>query len=169
MSEATLLAFLAHSLELEREAGERYTELAEAMRTHHNTTVADFFARMAEEAAHHLAEVSDVAAGRALPSVAPWDFEWPDAEAPETMSYEVLHYRMTLHEAIELALANERAAERFYRGYAERSDESEVRRIAAVFADEERTHARHLEEALKALPEASPHARIDDDPPLIPE
>lgn len=169
MSEAALLEFLAYSTELEGEAGERYTELAEAMRTHHNAAVADFFDRMAGEAAHHLAEVAGIADGRALPSVAPWDFAWPDAEAPETLSYEVLHYRMTLREAIQLALGNERSAERFYRDYAERSDDGEVRRIAAFFAEEEQSHARHLEDMLQALPEESPHARIDDDPPLTPE
>ncbi|MEE4276876.1 MAG: ferritin family protein [Halieaceae bacterium] len=169
MSDAALLDFLAHSTELEREAGERYTELAESLRTHNNLEVADFFARMAEESANHLAEVSAIADGRALPSIAPWDFEWPDAEAPETLSYETLHYRMTLREAMLLALGNEHAAERFYRRYAEGDEDETVRRVAAVFASEERSHAQRLERALEALPEVSTLARIDDDPPQMPE
>ena len=49
--------FLAHSVELESEAQERYLELAESMATHNNGEVAAFFQRMAREASQHLAEV----------------------------------------------------------------------------------------------------------------
>jgi rubrerythrin len=164
-----LLEFLAYSAELEREAGERYAELAEAMGTHHNTEVADFFRHMAREAENHLADVAEIAGDRSLPAIAPWDFQWPEAEAPETASYEALHYRMSLREAMQLALANEQAAEGFYREYARRSDNADVRDVATRFADEERSHARYLEEALKDLPESSPFNRVEDDPPLMPE
>lgn len=169
MSDEPLLTFLAHSLELESESGERYRELADVMAAHHNEPVARFFARMADEAQHHLEEVRVIAAGRALPGIAAWDFRWPSEEPPETTSYEAVHYRMEVAEAMQLALANERAAESFYRGYAEGSDDPEVRRFAGLFADEEASHAAQLEAWLAEAPPSSPLSREEDDPPHMPE
>ena len=169
MSDEALLSFLAHSLELERESGERYEELAGMMETHHNAPVAGFFARMATEASLHLAEVESLAAGRELPQIPAWEFQWPDAEPPETTSYEALHYRMGLQEAMRLALQNERAAEAFYRHYAGDSDDAEVRRIASLFAAEEARHAQHLERLIAQTPRDSSLLREEDDPPHMPE
>jgi rubrerythrin len=169
MSSTALRTFLAYSTELEQESEERYAELAEAMEAHHNREVAAFFRRMADEASHHLAEVTLLTAGEELPSIHAWEFEWPDAEPPESTSYEAVHYRMTLREAMQLALANERAAESFYREYGNGSDDAEVRRIAAEFADEEAEHAQHLELMLQDVPEVSELAREEDDDPHMPE
>lgn len=169
MSDRALLTFLAYSEELERESQERYGELAAAMATHHNREVAEFFTEMARQAGEHLAEVLQISAGRTLPALKPWDFQWPTAEPPETFSYEALHYRMSLHAAVALALHNERAAERFYRQYGVGSDDRAVRRLAAQFAEEEAEHARALELLMKKTTDRRDHVREDDDPPHMPE
>lgn len=169
MSEGALLTFLAYSEELERESQERYAELAAAMATHNNREVAAFFEGMAQQAKEHLAEVLQISAGRELPALRPWDFQWPAAEPPETISYEALHYRMSLREALELALRNEYAAERFYRRYGESSDDGAVQRLAAQFADEEAEHARALELLVQKSTDRRDHGREDDDPPHVPE
>ncbi len=169
MSENSLLEFLAYSRELERESGERYSELAASMATHHNGAVASFFEDMAQQASEHLAEVLRLSSGRKLPTLDPWDFQWPEAEPPESTSYEALHYRMSLREAMDLALRNERAAEQFYREYGERSDDAEVQNIAAQFAEEEAEHAGALETLLAKLTDKREHTREDDDPPHMPE
>ena len=67
MFNSELAEFLAHSVELEAEARERYQELAEAMAVHHNSEVAEFFRRMATEASDHLAEVERIVGGAVLP------------------------------------------------------------------------------------------------------
>ena len=169
MSENALLLFLAYSRELERESGERYTELAASLAAHHNSEVASFFEDMAQQANEHLAEVLRLSSGRELPTLDPWDFQWPEAEPPESTSYEAMHYRMSLREAIDLALSNERAAEQFYREHGERSDDAEVQNIAAQFAAEEAEHARALEARLAELDDKREHTREDDDPPHMPE
>ena len=169
MANDDLMQFLAHSVELESEARERYLELADAMTGHHNEAVADFFARMAREAELHLAEVSELAAGMNLPQLKAWEFDWPEAEPPETASYEAVHYRMSLRQAISLALANERAAEQFYREVARNSSDSHTAGIAADFANEELSHAAELERMLAALPESGAHFREEDDEPHLPE
>ena len=58
-------------------------------------------------AAQHLEEVAGLAGDTPLPQLTAWEFEWPEAEPPETASYEAVHYRMSLRQAVELALANE--------------------------------------------------------------
>jgi rubrerythrin len=164
-----LMLFLAHSVELEAEARERYEELAGAMAQHHNAEVADFFERMAREASQHLAEVESMVGHVSLPVLKAWEFRWPRAEAPESASYEAVHYRMSLREAMNLALANEREAEQFYRQVAVTSDDPETQRIAGVFADEEASHAAALEKLLARQPPAPEHAREEDDEPHLPE
>lgn len=164
-----LMQFLAHSLELESEARERYLELADAMTGHHNVAVADFFTRMASEAELHMAEVSKLAAGMTLPQLKAWEFDWPEAEPPETASYEAVHYRMSLRQAITLALSHERAAERFYRKTAASSGDGETARIAGEFADEEHSHAAELERMLATTPENSVNLLEEDDEPHMPE
>ena len=169
MSNQHLEEFLAHSVELESEARERYLELAQAMAEHHNTEVAEFFAGMAEESRLHLAEVSELAEGMSLPEHKPWEFDWPEAESPETASYEAVHYRMSLRQAMLLALENERAAEKYYGSFAESSPDEETRKLAARFAAEEASHAAQLVVKIGKLPQESASQLEEDDDPNMPE
>ncbi len=153
MPNTELTTFLAHSVELESEAKERYEELVDTMAGHHNEEVARFFQRMASEADHHLAEVMQLAQQMELPVLKAWEFDWPEEESPETASYEAVHYRMSLRQAMSLALQNERAAERYYRQFAQRSADAETARIAQQFADEEASHAAQLERLIDDLPD----------------
>jgi hypothetical protein len=164
-----LATFLAHSVELESEAGERYGELADSMETHRNQPVAEFFRRMEAEAAQHLEEVAGLAGDTPLPQLTAWEFEWPEAEPPETASYEAVHYRMSLRQAVELALANERAAEAYYRDYAAGSGDRETISVATRFAEEESGHAAELMRILAGLPENGAHQLEEDDEPAMPE
>ena len=168
-STAELANFLAHSLELESEARQRYDELAESMAGHRNLPVAEFFRRMATEAEHHLQEVAELAGDTILPELKAWEFDWPEAEAPETSSYEALHYRMGLFEAMQLALGNERAAERYYRDFASASDDATTVATATRFADEELGHAAELERMMAPLPRQAAQLREEDDEPHMPE
>lgn len=160
--------FLAHAVALEEEAMTRYGELAETMATHNNPEVAAFFSRMSNESARHLAEVRELAGEQTLPTLAAWDFDWP-GEAPESASYEALHYRMDLRSAIALAIDNESAAEAFYRQAAARAGDADTAALALGFAEEEADHARQLRELLETTPMPPLNVREDDDPAHIPE
>lgn len=166
---APLEQFLAHSVALESEAGERYRELEATMRSHNNTEVADFFQRMGDEADSHLGEIEGYTAGRQLPAIPAWELDWPEAEPPETTSYEAVHYRMSLSEAIRLALANERAAKDYYAQVAAQTADSETATLAAAFAAEEAEHEAALVEMLQCLPSAPALHRLEDDEPHMPE
>lgn len=169
MAKQELAEFLVYSIELESEAHDRYQELADAMVAHNNQPVADFFQRMAQEASQHLREVEALSVGLELPDLKAWDFIWPEEEAPETASYEALHYRMSLRQAIVLALQNEQAAERYYRQRAREAVDSETAKLAAQFADEELSHAAELRRMMAALPEDRIHHLLEDDDPHMPE
>jgi rubrerythrin len=169
MARSQLAEFLAHSLELEGEARQRYEELADIMSTHHNHRVAEFFQRMSREASQHLAEVTELAADMTIPQHKAWEFDWPEPEPPETASYEAVHYRMSLRQAMKLALANERAAESYYRHVALGSKDAETASLAARFADEELGHAAELERLLAELPANGEHLHVEDDEPHMPE
>lgn len=164
-----LAEFLAHSLELESEARERYTEMADALAAHRNLEVAEFFQRMAAEAQEHLTEVHELSQGTKLPQLNAWDFDWPEAEPPETVSYEAIHYRMSLREAIALALAHERAAETYYRNFADNSTDSETVRIAGMFAEVESSHVAELQRLLSQQPMDATCSREEDEDPHMPE
>jgi rubrerythrin len=169
MSNTHLEEFLAHSVELESEARERYLELAQSMAEHHNAEVADFFGRMAEESRLHLEEVTELAEGLSLPDLKAWEFDWPEEESPEAASYEAVHYRMSLRQAMLLALDNERAAEKYYASFAESSADAETRQLAAKFAAEEASHAAQLVVKIGKLPRDSALQLEEDDDPHMPE
>ncbi len=163
-----LAVFLAHSLALESEARERYLELAESLAAHHNSDAAAFFQRMACEAGQHLEEVAELAGDHVLPQLQPWEYAWPGPEAPESASYEALHYRMSLGEAMHLALHKEQDAAAYYRQVATDSLCPETRRVAAGFAAEEEQHAAALQTMIAQLDESAEHHRLDEDDPQLP-
>jgi rubrerythrin len=164
-----LAEFLAHSVELESEARERYSELGEMMAAHNNLAVAAFFERMAHEASQHLAEVEEIVGIARLPQLRAWEYRWLDPEAPESASYEAVHYRMTLREAMLLALQNERDAEAFYRHVAGNTPDQETQRIATGFAEEEHRHAAALKNMIAELGEEPRFNKLEDDEPHMPE
>ncbi|ROR32487.1 ferritin-like domain-containing protein [Inmirania thermothiophila] len=160
---------LAHALAMEREAAERYGELADQMETFHNPEVAEFFRTMARHEARHVDEITDLATGMILPELAPWEYKWQTPEAPETPSTGETHYLMTPYHAVRLALRHERLARRFYNRVAEYTPNAEVRALARQFAQEEDEHVRHLERWLERLPVPETGWAEDPDPPTTQE
>ena len=162
--------FLAHSLELERESAEHYHQLAQSMAVHHNPEVAALFEQLAQRSADHARTIEQrVPAGDELPEIAPWEFKWhcPDPIQEDCLEPEV-HYLMTITEALNIALYNERRIWDFYEEVLKASD-AQVRALAEEIARETRNHLNLLEKWLaerKSLGEK----RVEDlDPPNMPE
>lgn len=169
MASKEMALFLAHAVELESEALQRYEEMADIMEAHHNTEVAHFFRRMAQEAMQHASEVAGFASGLDLPELKPWEFDWLEAEPPETASFESIHYRMSLRDAMSLALENEQAAHDYYQHVVESVPDKEAVKLAQQFADEELEHLAQLKRLIKDVPENSVHQWEEDDEPHMPE
>lgn len=142
--------FLAHAIQLEREAARRYEELSAAMGTEGNRALREFFGRMAHYSRLHLSQAAARGGFRDLPEIAPADFEWPDGVAPETAGWAGVDAQMDARAALELALAGERSGHAYYAAVAATTADAELRAIAGEFAAEEADHVRELEKLLAA-------------------
>lgn len=160
--------FLAFSITLEEEAAERHDELADVMETHNNLGVAAAFRKLAHFSRLHAAEVRALAAGRALPRIAPWEFDWEDMEAPETTDPALVDYLMSTRRALEIAMSNERRAHDFYHALGMQGRSDDIRSTAMEFASEEQEHVELLQRWLDRLADDD-GPRHDPDPPHMPE
>lgn len=164
---ANLGMFLAHAVELESEAAERYDELADSMEAHNNVEVAALFRDLATYSRKHRDEIRDIAAEHGpVPVVAPWEFQWGDSpESPEAAAFEDVHYLMTAHHALKMAVMCETQAEKYYAGVAAETRDPDVAELAREFADEESHHAALVRQWLERFPPPPKGWDEDPDPP----
>jgi rubrerythrin len=159
---------LARLHAMEREAAERYAELADQMETHNNRAVAAVFRELAAIEGRHATRLE--AHAGALPPVLPRGTgEPPGFERPETTPLDLVHYLMTPDQALALALANEERAARRFEAVAASAPEGALRRLAAELAAEEWRHAQLIRERLGRCPPRPPDWDHDPDPPRFSE
>ncbi len=165
----TLEALLAHAHALESEAVERYEELAEQMEAHNNPELAGLFHQMAAIERKHVDKVEQLAVAVELPRLAPWDYHWPTAEAPESVPVGQSHYRLTPYHALSLMIACEERAQRFFEAVAHDQTDLMVRATAGRMAEEERQHAELLQQWRHRYPEPAADWNVDLDEPVSQE
>lgn len=136
--------FLAHTIRLEQEAARRFEQLADAMQTSGNAEVGQLFKRLAAFSRMHLAEASARAGFRDVPDLREHDFEWPDAESPETAAIWAADPFIGPEQALQVALEAEAAGLAFYQGILESTADPEIRRFAQEFVAEEAQHVAEL-------------------------
>lgn len=152
--------FLAHAIALEREAAERYLELADMMESYRNDAVAATFRDMVRYSTLHHDEIVERARGVTLPELRSWQYRW--RQPPEVGGDEAFDPQLNVYDALRYARENEFRAQAFYSRAAEESEEAEVRRLAAEFAAEEAEHVRALDDWLAQTPR--PSATWQQDP-----
>ena len=160
---------LGHALAIEDEACTRYRDLADQMDVHNNPAAARFFRRMERLEGLHAEKIRMQIGAHALPQIAPWEYKWQDAEAPETTDFAVVDHMLTLVRALQLALHNEQRACDYFQAIERATTDSSVRELARELADDER---QHMEWLARELQDAALHpqpARADLDPPLAQE
>jgi rubrerythrin len=167
----TVPELLVHALELEQESAERYRQLAETMRIHHNVEVADLFRQLADMSEAHVSQVIARAEGIELPEIAPWDFKWSCPSSPEADCLEDnrLSYLMTPEDALHLALHNEIRGRDFYAHVASTAPILPVRALAGEMAEEENDHVDILKDWIARVGESETCRHEDLDPPNCPE
>lgn len=160
----TLTEFMAHALVMEVEAAQRYTELADAMETHNNREVAALFRKMAVIEGKHAEQIMTQMGWRDAP--APTGKEvWQGFEAPETTPHDEVHYLMTPFQALELALAAEIRAERFFAHLVEIATVETVRRAAREMHAEEQEHVELIRAWMDKVDKPGQDWAHDPDPP----
>ena len=156
---------MAQACALEAEAAERYAELAELMRRHHNAEVAELFGKLARIEGLHRDKILIRMGWTAPPD--PDAFRWQTPEGPETPDFADLHYLMTPWHALRLAEHNERRAAEFFERLAGQADlPDDVRAVAAESAAEEREHVHLIQAWLAKVPEPAAGWDEDADPPV---
>lgn len=158
---------LAYSLALETEAVDRFRDLADQMEMHHNYAVADLFRKLAEIEGLHIENVKKASAGKQLPSLLAWEFEWDGGESPEGGAMEDAHYLMQPWHAIELALHGERRAVAFFQHVADTSSDASVVKMALELLEEEEEHVTLLQKWQQRFPKPAADWDEDLDPPTI--
>jgi len=153
---------MAQAYALEREAVERYGELADVLSTHNNQEVAALFRRLASQEALHATEILRVMGW----TRAPQPRLMP--EAPEAPAYDEAHYLMHPWHALRIALGAEQRAHDFFQALAQRCEADELRQAAQQLQADEREHITLLEAWLQRVPEPPAGWDEDPDPPRYP-
>jgi len=143
----------AHAIAIEREAAERYAELATHMADLGNQAVAELFGRLAGLEAEHLETLLRRTDGVSVPQVAAAAYRWLDAGAPETAARDLVFRLMTPRNALEVALGAEQRAQEFFEHVFATAADPALRALAQEMAAEEREHVLLVEELLARTPD----------------
>jgi rubrerythrin len=145
----------AHALAIEREASVRYLEFAEHMADEGNDHVATLFRSLAKFEGEHVEQLLDATRDMVLPEIPTGEYAWLDQGTPEAAAHDLLFRLMTPYDALDIALAAERRAQRFFDEVYETATDDGLRELALDMAREEADHVDWVERALKANPD--PH------------
>jgi len=164
----TLEAFMQQAVAMELEAAQRYTEFADAMEIHNNREVAEMFRKMAKIEGKHAEQIMAEMGWREVPAMAPVP-AWEGFEGPETTPGDEIHYLMRPWHVLQLALANEERAERFFARLARAATVPSVRKAALELQQEEREHVELIQAWIKKVPQPEQDWAVDPDPPRYDE
>ena len=134
---------LAQAIAMEREAAQRYAELAQAMTRQGQHAAAALFRMLAEHEGRHLAELRRRTAGMALPPLEA-DCSWP-----ETIPLDALERGASTQRALAMALAAEKRAHAFFEQALRVARDAETRELARDMAAQEAEHAALIERMMK--------------------
>jgi rubrerythrin len=137
--------FLAHAIQLERDAARRFEDLSHSMQTAGNREVEALFRRLGEFSRLHLQTALARGGFRSLPEISPAEFQWPDGVTPEAAGWQGVDAGLDVHGALQVALEGERSGHAYYEAIAHTSDDPEVATMALSFAEEEAQHVSELE------------------------
>ena len=154
-STSSAAEFFAQAIAIEREAAERYRELATQMGNIGNQKISRLFETLAGYEERHAIELEHRALGMKLPRLPARAHGWLDAGPTEIPRYELLYSRVQPHHVLLLALQSERRAREFFQRIGERSRDAEVSKLALEFARDEADHVNRLERALENEPQPS--------------
>ena len=137
--------FLAHAIQLERDAARRFEDLAHSMQTAGNREVEELFRQLAELSRRHLKSAVARGGFRRLPELGPNDFQWPDGVTPEAAGWQGVGGELDVLGALNVAIEGERSGHAYYEAIAKTTSDPEIGPLARSFAEEEAQHVAELE------------------------
>ena len=143
----------AHAIAIEREAEQRYDELAHYMADLGNDEVAAAFARLGAVEGEHLRTLLARTDHVPIPELRADEFRWLDAGAPETAAHELVYRLMTPRMALEIALDAEKRAQAFFEQTYRTAKDPALHALAQEMAMEEKEHVAEVERLLERTPD----------------
>jgi len=144
----SLEAFYACALAIERDAADRYREFADHFAQRGEAMLAALCSMLASMEREHYAQLARAAEGLALPAVDLSAFG-PGPEPPSEAAGRELFYRIQEPvQLLEIALAGEIRAQRFFAWAAHTAQDEHVRAMAREMAAEEDRHIHWVSQAL---------------------
>ena len=162
---ATLDDLMAQALVMELDAAQRYNEFADMMETHNSPDVAEWFRKMAIIERKHATQIMAEMGWTQAPKHMTATPVFEGFEAPESAPIEDMHYLMQPWHVLQLALANEERAERFFAHLASVATVESVRKAALELQKEEREHVELVKAWLLKVPQPDSNWDHDPDPP----
>lgn len=142
----------AHAIAIEREAAERYGELAQRMEDAGNSAIADVFALLARHETEHLLALERRSAGVALPELQTNDYRWLESGAPSSAARELVFRLITPRDALTIALNAEFRAQAFFERVMLTAEDPALRALAREMAADEAEHVVMIERLLAQTP-----------------
>jgi rubrerythrin len=139
----------AHAIAIEREASERYAELAARMNDEGREDLARVFEMLADLESEHLRTLEARTVDVALPPIAEGRYHWLDTGAPETAAHDLVYRAMTPRMAMTIALQAEKRAQAFFERVFMTCDDPALRALAREMAAEEQGHVALMEKLLE--------------------
>jgi rubrerythrin len=164
---SSLADLYAIAYQIEADAVERYTMLADQMEMHNNPALAEVFRGLARAEGIHRDEIRRMAGDIDVAAHACSVAQWQLGESPESADLGAARYLMTPQDALQLALAAEQAALQFFRELLAGAADPEVRRVAQELVKEEAAHVALCHRLLQGgIPPAGDGPAGDPDPPV---
>lgn len=146
----TVEEFLAHAIRLEREAADRFDQLADAMESCSNREVGRLFRKLANYSRMHLAEARARAGFRDIPELKHEEYKWPGLESPETAAIWAADPFVGRDQALDIALEAETASYQYYKDILDTTADPEIKVFAKEFTEEESEHVAELQNWIRA-------------------
>jgi rubrerythrin len=159
----SLADFMAQAIAMELEAAQRYEEFGDAMDMHNNREVAVMFHKLAVIEAKHADQLLAQMGWAELPFQPRIAFE--GFEGAETIPVDAVHYLMKPWHVLQLALASEQRAVRFFDHLARTTDDAAVRSAAEEMREEEREHVQLVRAWMEKVEPPPEGWDVDPDPP----
>ena len=160
----TLDELMAQALVMELDAAQRYNEFADMMEIHNSPEVAQWFRKMAVIEGKHATQIMAEMGWKEAPAHATTPV-FEGFEAPESAPIDDVHYLMQPWHVLQLALANEERAERFFAHLASVATVESVRKAARELQEEEREHVALVKAWMLKVPQPDSNWDHDPDPP----
>jgi rubrerythrin len=163
---SSLVDLYAIAYQIEVDAVERYTMLADQMEMHNNLALVDVFRDLARAEGIHRDQICSMAGDFDVAAHARKVARWHLGESPESADLAAAHYLMTPHDALQMALAAEQRALEFFRELLANAVDTDVRHLAAELVEEETGHVALCHRLLlRYPPPAGGRPAGDPDPP----